>query len=224
MFGSGSSIAFSVGSGTNIGRALNVMAGNPSGAAVVDVLVAPGSSSISGGGSLTLTSGDGNTSGGGVTIEEGDGSMALGGFITISPGVRMATSFLSVAVSTSSAGTVGVSSDLLMSTGNTAIGNSGTVDIGTGLSAGVQSSRRQQARITLDLAFYRDADTILLNNLNKDEFLDTRGYDGAWWLASTAVLVFLTFKDVINSNWLFFLHAFTWWDTGGRLPPTVHTS
>jgi hypothetical protein len=63
--------------------------------------------------------------------------------------------------------------------------------------------------IALDLAFYRDADTILLNNPNKDEFSDTRDYDGAWWLASTAVLAFLTFEHVINSNRLFFLHAFT---------------
>ena len=116
--------------------------------------------------------------------------------------------FLSVAVSTSSAVTAGVLGDLLMSTGNTTIGNSGTMDIGTGLSAGVQPSRRQQARIVLDLTFYHDANTILLNNLNKDEFLDTRGYDGAWWLASTAVLAFLIFKDVINSNRLFLLHAF----------------
>ena len=80
---------------------------------------------------------------------------------------------------------------------------------------GVQTSHRQWARIALDLAFYCDADTILLNNPSKDEFLDTRDYDGAWWLASTAVLAFLTFKDVINSNRLFFLHAFTWWDAGG---------
>jgi hypothetical protein len=209
-FGSGSSsIVFLVGSGTDIGRAFSVMAGNLSGAAVVDVIVAPGSSSTSGCGSLTLTLGNGNTSGGGVTIKEGDGSMASGGFITISLGVRTATSFLSVAVSTSSAGTAGVSGDLSMSTGNTAIGNSGTVDIGTGLSAGVQPSRRERARIALDLAFYHDADIILLNKLNKDEFLDTRGYDSAWWLASTAVLAFLTLKDVINSNRLFFLHAFT---------------
>ena len=97
------------------------------------------------------------------------------------------------------------------------------LDIGTGLSGsgsgssiafsvgdrGVQPSRRQQARIALDLAFYRDADTILLNNPNKDEFSDTRYYDGAWWLASTAVLAFLTFKDEIITNRLFFLHAFT---------------
>ncbi len=74
---------------------------------------------------------------------------------------------------------------------------------------GVQSSQRQRARIALDLAFYRDANTILLKNPGKDEFSDIRDYDGAWWLASTAVLAFLTFKDVINSNRLFFLHAFT---------------
>ncbi len=93
MFGSGGSIAFSVGSGTNFGGAFSVMAGNLSGAAVVDVLVAPGLSSTSGGKSLTLTSGDGNTSGRGVTIKEGDGSMASGGFITISLGIGMATNF-----------------------------------------------------------------------------------------------------------------------------------
>ncbi len=110
-----------MGSGTNIGGAFSVMAGDSSGVAVVDALVAPGLSSTSGGGSLTLTSGDSNTSGGGVTFKEGDGSMALGGFITISLGIRTATSFLSVAVSTSSAGTKGVSGDLLMSTGNTAV-------------------------------------------------------------------------------------------------------
>jgi hypothetical protein len=128
-----------------------------------------------------------------------------------------------MAVSTSSAGTAGVSGDLLLSTGNATIGDSGTMDIGTGLSASglggsiafsvgnrsVQPSRRQRARIALDLAFYHDADTILLKNPNKVEFLDTRDYDGAWWLASTAVLAFLTFKDAINSNRLFFLHAFS---------------
>ncbi len=74
---------------------------------------------------------------------------------------------------------------------------------------GVQPSQRQRARIALDLAFYRDANTILLKNPGKDEFLDIRDYDGAWWFASTSVLAFLTFMDVINSNRLFFLHAFT---------------
>ena len=61
---------------------------------------------------------------------------------------------------------------------------------------GVQPSQRQRARIALDLAFYCDADTILLKNPGKDEFSDMRDYDGAWWLASTAVLAFLTFKNV----------------------------
>ncbi len=106
---------------------------------------------------MTLTSGDGNTSSGGVPIKEGDGSMALGSFITISLGVSKATSFLSVAVSTSSAGTAGVLGDLLLSTGNATVGDSGTMDIGTGLSVsglggsiafsvgnrGLQPSRRQ---------------------------------------------------------------------------------
>jgi hypothetical protein len=201
-----------------------VTAGDLSGAALLDVLVSPGSSSTSGGRSLTLTSGDGNTSGGGVTIKECNGSMASGGFITISLGVGTATSSGSMAVSTSSAGTVGVFGDLVsLSIGNVTVGNSGTVDIGTGSSTsgsgssiafsvgnrGVQPSRRQRTKIVLDLAFYHDANTILLNNPGKDEFLDIRGYDGAWWLASTAVLAFLTFKDVLNSNRLFFLHAFT---------------
>ena len=222
-FSSGSSIEFSMGSSTNIGGAFSVTAGNLPGAAVVDVLVAPGLSSTSGNGSLTLTSGDDNTSGGGVTIKEGDGSMATGGFITISLGVGTTTSSESVAVSTSSTEPAGVLGDLSLSTGNATVGNSGTVDIGTGLSMsglggsivfsvgdrGVQPSCRQRARIALDLAFYRDADTILLNNLSKDEFLDTRDIAGAWWLASTAVLAFLTIKYVINSNRLFFLHAFT---------------
>ena len=40
-----------------------------------------------------------------------------------------------MAVSTSSAGTAGVLGDLLLSTGNATVGNSGTVDVGTGLSA-----------------------------------------------------------------------------------------
>ena len=63
---------------------------------------------------------------------------------------------------------------------------------------GVQPFSRQCAGITLGHDFYRDANTILPNNLREDEFL-----------ASIAVLAFLTFKDVINSNRLFFLHAFT---------------
>ena len=62
--------------------------------------------------------------------------------------------------------------------------------------------------MALDLAFYRDVDTILLNNPGMDEFSDISNYAGDWWLASTAVLAILTFKDVINSNRLFFLHAF----------------
>ncbi len=74
---------------------------------------------------------------------------------------------------------------------------------------GVQPFSRQRAGIALGRAFYRDADTILPNNLCDDEFSNICDYDGAWWLASIAVLAFLTFKYVINSNRLFFLHAFT---------------
>ncbi len=73
----------------------------------------------------------------------------------------------------------------------------------------VQSSSRQRARIALGHAFYHDKNTIFPNNLCEDKFLDMSDYSGAWWLASIAVLAFLTFKDVINSNRLFFLHAFT---------------
>jgi hypothetical protein len=51
--------------------------------------------------------------------------------------------------------------------------------------------------IALGHDFYRDLNTILPNNLCKDEFS-----------ASIAVVAFLTFKDVINSNRLFYLHAF----------------
>ena len=63
---------------------------------------------------------------------------------------------------------------------------------------GVQPFSRQRAGVALGHDFYRDANTILPNNLCEDEFL-----------ASIAVVAFLTFKDVINSNRLFFLHAFT---------------
>ncbi len=128
--------------------------------------------------------------------------------------------------------------DLLLSTGTASIGNSGAVDIGCkynlfkyasvigscrlggGLAQhcdgdniivgdrGVQPFNRQCAEIALGQALSPDADTILLDNLCKEEFLDISDYDGAWWLASIAVLAFLTFKDVINSNRLFFLHAF----------------
>jgi hypothetical protein len=75
---------------------------------------------------------------------------------------------------------------------------------------GVQPFSRQHAGIALGHDFYRIT-TILpnKNNLCKDELLDISDYDGAWWLASIAVLAFLIFKDVINSNRLFFLHAFT---------------
>ncbi len=139
----------------------------------------------------------------------------------------------------SNAGTAGMTGDLLLSTGTASIGNSGAFDIGCkydsfkyasvigscGLDVdlvqhhdgdntivgnrGVQPFSRQRAGIALGQAFYRDADTILPNNLCDDEFLDISDYDDAWWLASIAVLAFLTFKDVINSNRLFFLHAFT---------------
>jgi hypothetical protein len=154
-------------------------------------------------------------------------------------GVGMATSFGSVAVLTSNAGTADMLGDLLLSTGTVSVDNSGALDIGCkydsfkyasvigscGLDGdlaqhcdgdntivgnrGVQTSQRQRARTALDLAFYHDANTILLNNPGKDEFSDIRDYDGAWWLASTAVLAFLIFLDVINSNRLFFLRALT---------------
>jgi hypothetical protein len=150
-----------------------------------------------------------------------------------------ATSSRSVATSTSNAGTVGVLGDLLLSSGTVSIGNSGALDIGCeynlfkytsvigscGLDRdlakhcngdstivggrGVQPFSRQHVGIMLGHDLYRDANTILLNNLCEDEFLDISEYDGAWWLASIAVLAFLAFKDVINSNRLFFLHAFT---------------
>jgi len=71
--GSCGRIAISVGSGTKIGGAFNVTAGDSSGAAGGDVSIASGSSSTSRGGSLALASEDGNTSGGTVTIEGGDG-------------------------------------------------------------------------------------------------------------------------------------------------------
>ena len=54
---------------------------------------------------------------------------------------------------------------------------------------GVQPFSRQCVGITLGHDFYRDTNTILPNNLREDELL-----------ASIAVLAFLTFKDVINSN------------------------
>ncbi len=63
---------------------------------------------------------------------------------------------------------------------------------------GVQPFSRQRVGIALGHDFYRDANIILPNNLCEDEFS-----------ASIAVVAFLTFKDVINSNRLFFLHAFT---------------
>ncbi len=63
-----------------------------------------------------------------------DGSMALGGSITISSGVGMATSSGSVAVSKSSAETVGMLGDLLLNTGTARLGD-GALGIGSGLSA-----------------------------------------------------------------------------------------
>jgi hypothetical protein len=74
---------------------------------------------------------------------------------------------------------------------------------------GEQPFSKQCRGIALGQAFYRDADTILPNNLCEDEFSDISDYDGAWWLSSIAVLAFLTFKDVINSNRQFFVRAFT---------------
>jgi hypothetical protein len=52
--GSGGSIAISVGSGTDIGGAFSVTAGDSSGAAGGDAYIVSGSSSTSSGGSLTL--------------------------------------------------------------------------------------------------------------------------------------------------------------------------
>ncbi len=74
---------------------------------------------------------------------------------------------------------------------------------------GVQPFSRQRVGIPSGHDFYHDANTILPNNLCEDELSDISDYDGAWWLVSIAVLAFLTFKDVIHSNRLFFLHAFT---------------
>jgi hypothetical protein len=212
-----------------------VTAGNLSGAAGGDASIVSGSSWTSSDGSLILALGDGNTSGGAVTIDGGNGSTALGGSIIFSSGIGTATT--SGVVLMSKAGTAGVTGDLLLSTGTVSVGDGGALDIGCkydsfkyasvigscGLDVdlaqhcdgdntivgdrGVQPFSRQHAGITLGQAFYHDADTILPNNLCDDEFLDISDYDGAWW-ASIAVLAFLTFKDVINSNRLFFLHAF----------------
>jgi hypothetical protein len=118
--------------------------------------------------------------------------MASGGSITFSLGTGTATSFGSVAVLMSNAGTVGVTGDLLLGTGAVSVGDSGALDIGCeydlfkyasligscGLdldlaqhrdgnntivsNTGVQPSQRQCARIALALAFYHDADTMLL--------------------------------------------------------------
>jgi hypothetical protein len=89
--GLGGSIAISVGSGTNIGGAFSVMAGNLSGAAGGDTSIVSGSLLTSSGRNLTLALGDGNTSGGAVTIDGGDCSMASDGSITISLGIGTAT-------------------------------------------------------------------------------------------------------------------------------------
>ncbi len=127
-----------------------------------------------------------------MAINGGNGSMASGGSITFSSGIGMATSFGSVAVLMSNAGTAGVTGDLSLSTGTASVGNSGALDIGCkydsfkyasvigscGLDVnlaqhrdgnntivgdrGVQPSQRQRTRSALDLAFYRDANTILL--------------------------------------------------------------
>jgi hypothetical protein len=89
----------------------------------------------SSGGSLTLALGDGNISRGAVAMDGVNGSTALGGSITISSGVGMATSLGSVVVLTSNAGTAGVLDDLLLNTETASVGNSGALDIGSGLSA-----------------------------------------------------------------------------------------
>ncbi len=62
-----------------------------------------------------------------MTIDGGDSSTALGGSITISLGIGTATSLGSIAVSTSNAGTVGMSGEFLMNTGTASVGNSGAL-------------------------------------------------------------------------------------------------
>ncbi len=133
--GLGGSIAISVVSGTNIGGAFSVTASNSSGAAGGDASIISGLSSTSSGRSLTLALGDGNTSRGAVTIDGGNNSMALDGSITISLGIGTATSSGCIAVLTNNAGTAVVSGDLLLNTATASIGNSGTLDIWSGLSA-----------------------------------------------------------------------------------------
>ncbi len=83
-----------------------------SGRGVRDKRGGNGRTSTSSGGSLTLASGDGNTSRGAVAIDGIDGSTALGGSITISLDFGMATSSGSVAVSMSNTGTAGMLGDL----------------------------------------------------------------------------------------------------------------
>ena len=152
MSGSGGSIAILVGSGTNIGGAFSVTASNSSGAANGVGSVVSGSTSTSIGGSLTLASGIGNTSGGTVTIDGGDGSAASDGSITIPSGIGTATSSGIVVVSTSNAGTVGVSGDLLLSTGTLSVGNSGTLDIGCKYDPIKYESVIRFCRLIVDLA------------------------------------------------------------------------
>jgi hypothetical protein len=89
--GLGGSIAISVGSGTDIGGAFSVMAGNLLGASGGDASIVSGLSATSSSEILTLALGDGHTSRGAVTIDNGDGSTASGGSITISLGIGMAT-------------------------------------------------------------------------------------------------------------------------------------
>ena len=107
-----------------------MMAGDSLGAAGGDGSIVSGLSSTSSGGSMTLASRDGNTSGGTVAINGGNGNMASGSSITFSSGVGTATSFGSVAVLMSNAGTAGVMGDLLLSTGTASVGDSGALDIG----------------------------------------------------------------------------------------------
>ncbi len=136
--GLGGSIAISVGSGTNIGGAFSVKAGNLLQAAssqrgcihcfwiVIDQQWQELDSGLR----------RWQHSGGAVTIAGTNGSMASGCSITISSGVGKATSARSVAVTKSNAGTAGMLGDLLMNTGTArVVGNSGALGVWSGLSA-----------------------------------------------------------------------------------------
>ena len=163
-------MAISVGSGTNIGGAFNVPAGNLLGAAGGDASIVSGLSSTSSGGSLTLASGDGNTSRGAVTINGGNCSTASGGSITISSGIGMATSFGSVAAWASNAGTVGVSGDLLLSTGTASVGNSSALDIGCEYNLFMYRSAIGSCELDRDLAQHCNGDNTIVDNRGVQPF------------------------------------------------------